>query len=832
MYDGSTYYERILAVELFEVAGMAVQDITIADALRRILEEVEASRSQLRQLQELIRGAAVNGTSPTLELVRSRDSARQAHVEQLSRAVRVGEDHGERYQLLQDETAHLLDPATAQTPVQQQRLEALQGSLLPSVGGYLQRLPSLRDELADLQAYLSGQLPNTALLHTLHAEWEKAADDLHEASHAEKKRRPPPGAAEATAQARRELQQAEAKLRHERMRIWRMATHFPELLAQEQLLRLGAIDGAAIQSLLVERELDQYSELQVIADHRSSRHRIFSAEFGTDSHGRSTACVLKEYELDAAGREWKRLVAEVEALRKLQHPHIVQVEAVFQPKNPPTPMPVAYVQLPFYANGDAASWRARLAPELWKRRRVLMQLAQALDHLHTHGYAHGDLKLENVLISSQETAHLADFEGVREQAPCATSLWVASVASSTFGVVTAKYIAPEMRSSEACAQPTAATDMYAFGVCSLLMCCDERDFTFSPPPTEQLQRWSTASASSKGGDHLPSFLDGLLDLDRPPATNLADALQRRMSAAEALRHPFLDTGAERQALAEQERLQRQHRWEAAERQRLLDEQEAVVKHAEAAVAQEHQRLGAAKAALLQRTAEAERGIREAAESASQLQDQKRRAEGELLQLSHNLAAQDARLKQLRDEEARRKQSAPGVVLWLELAENCVSEQAIRAFFDARQRRSNGHLRVASAVMVQKETALRAFKKSSTFNIDPLQAYQHAKGYGGCDTLLFHGCSQEAAANIEHEGLLLRYAAPGMLGKGLYGAPDPNKSKGYCKGGTNGNFMFICRFNLSGAQHAGPSTAHRNTLYDEFCIYDESHVVVLWLLKLA
>jgi len=102
-------------------------------------------------------------------------------------------------------------------------------------------------------------------------------------------------------------------------------------------------------------------------------------------------------------------------------------------------------------------------------------------------------------------------------------------------------------------------------------------------------------------------------------------------------------------LAEQERLQRQHRWEAAERQRLLDKQEAVVKHAEAAVAQEHQRLGAAKAALLQRTAEAERGIREAAESASQLQDQKRRAEGELLQLSQNLATQDARLKQLRDE---------------------------------------------------------------------------------------------------------------------------------------------------------------------------------------
>ena len=41
-----------------------------------------------------------------------------------------------------------------------------------------------------------------------------------------------------------------------------------------------------------------------------------------------------------------------------------------------------------------------------------------------------------------------------------------------------------------------------------------------------------------------------------------------------------------------------------------------------------------------------------------------------------------------------------------------------------------------------------------------------------DTLLFHGCSQEAATNVMATGLLLSFAAQGMLGKGLYGAPDP------------------------------------------------------------
>ena len=72
----------------------------------------------------------------------------------------------------------------------------------------------------------------------------------------------------------------------------------------------------------------------------------------------------------------------------------------------------------------------------------------------------------------------------------------------------------------------------------------------------------------------------------------------------------------------------------------------------------------------------------------------------------------------------------------------------------------------------------------------------------------------------------------MLGRGLYGAPDPRKSLQYCKNSENGKFMFVCRFNLREAKHAGPTTQHRNSIFDEFCIFDERHVVVLWMIKLA
>lgn len=102
----------------------------------------------------------------------------------------------------------------------------------------------------------------------------------------------------------------------------------------------------------------------------------------------------------------------------------------------------------------------------------------------------------------------------------------------------------------------------------------------------------------------------------------------------------------------------------------------------------------------------------------------------------------------------------------------------------------------------------------------------------------HACVRQLGASPTHhasplaaDGLSIRYASNGMLGRGLYGAPDPRKSEQFCKNSANGKFMFVCRFNLKHAKYAGPSTEHKNTLYEEFCIYDDKQVVVLWMIKL-
>ena len=123
---------------------------------------------------------------------------------------------------------------------------------------------------------------------------------------------------------------------------------------------------------------------------------VHRGEYAGDAWGEPVPCVLKEYSLDEAGKEWKKLVTEVTLLARLSHPHIVEVQAVFHQIEPRTRLNMAYVQLPFYAHGDAARWLDECdpPPPLEARQRVLQQLAQALQHLHAQGYAHGDVKLE------------------------------------------------------------------------------------------------------------------------------------------------------------------------------------------------------------------------------------------------------------------------------------------------------------------------------------------------------------------------------------------------------------------------------------------------------
>ena len=111
-----------------------------------------------------------------------------------------------------------------------------------------------------------------------------------------------------------------------------------------------------------------------------------------------------------------------------------------------------------YDGGDFTQWIVREKPDLIRRKTVLIHLAQALQHLHAHNVAHGDIKLQNVLISAQGTGHLADFELSREEQ--------AAPATKTYGVTTVggftpQYVAPEMLGRSHRPPPTCTRTDYA-----------------------------------------------------------------------------------------------------------------------------------------------------------------------------------------------------------------------------------------------------------------------------------------------------------------------------------------------------------------------------------
>ena len=91
---------------------------------------------------------------------------------------------------------------------------------------------------------------------------------------------------------------------------------------------------------------------------------------------------------------------EVRALCELRHPRLAELQAIFECREH-TGERTAYLQLKHYANVDMMAWLSHATPSPLHQKWVLQQLAEGLQHLHAHDFAHGDVKMLNVLISEQ-----------------------------------------------------------------------------------------------------------------------------------------------------------------------------------------------------------------------------------------------------------------------------------------------------------------------------------------------------------------------------------------------------------------------------------------------
>ncbi len=152
-----------------------------------------------------------------------------------------------------------------------------------------------------------------------------------------------------------------------------------------------------------------------------------------------------------------RFEAEAEALRLLDHPHIVQICSTGQTEDGRL-----FIAMELVQGCDLGRLLRveKLAPA--RAYDIFLKVASALTHAHSRGIVHRDVKPSNILIGQNGTVKLADFGLAKHLADEHSHYGIGRLTQTrdTFG--TPYYIAPE--ALRGCSNLTPAADVYAAGI--------------------------------------------------------------------------------------------------------------------------------------------------------------------------------------------------------------------------------------------------------------------------------------------------------------------------------------------------------------------------------
>lgn len=163
------------------------------------------------------------------------------------------------------------------------------------------------------------------------------------------------------------------------------------------------------------------------------------------SVGREVAVKVIRPELAAQPSFVRRFEAEARTIARLAHPHIVPLIDFWRDPDR------ACLVLGLLPGGSLDQVIGERAVDRTQARRILEQVGSALDHAHSHGLVHGDLKPANVLLDEAQNAYLSDF-GIPSR------LLDPDVVSAVSSV--SRYRAPEAETDG----PTPPGDRYALGM--------------------------------------------------------------------------------------------------------------------------------------------------------------------------------------------------------------------------------------------------------------------------------------------------------------------------------------------------------------------------------
>jgi serine/threonine-protein kinase len=187
-------------------------------------------------------------------------------------------------------------------------------------------------------------------------------------------------------------------------------------------------------------------------------------------HGREVALKVLHRDLSASlGPE--RFRREIGFAATLQHPHILTVLDSGETAGGDLWFTMPYVE------GESLRERVRRQAQLSLEDavRITREVALALDFAHKRGIVHRDVKPENILLTSDGQALLADFGIARALASGASGGAGNTLTATGMSVGTPGYMSPEQTTGERTIGP--ASDVYSLGAVCYEMLAGEPPFT-------------------------------------------------------------------------------------------------------------------------------------------------------------------------------------------------------------------------------------------------------------------------------------------------------------------------------------------------------------------
>ncbi len=211
----------------------------------------------------------------------------------------------------------------------------------------------------------------------------------------------------------------------------------------------------------------------------------------------------------------RRFEREVEALRKLDHPHIVRLYDAGEDGG-------SYYYAMEYVEGESLEKIHEAKGKLpWAEvLDIALQLCPALKHAHDHGIVHRDIKPANLLRTPAGVVKLSDF-GIAK-------VFAGQHLTATGGIVgTAEFISPE----QAAGKPaTKRSDLYSLGVVLYILVTGRPPFEGATPlDLLHKHRYGQFDRPARFVPDMPHELDEIICqlLEKDPDNRPADALVLR-----------------------------------------------------------------------------------------------------------------------------------------------------------------------------------------------------------------------------------------------------------------------------------------------------------------